>query len=229
MTRGGSSDDLHPTASRASTGYRQLETDPASRAPVGHPSAHCHRATGRADCRARGPRVPALHQLRSSPFFRSAVCETDHPRWHAGSPGRQARTSRASSSVVAPTEVVAVTPEVCPCGQREFPETLPYHTQQVIELPEIAMQVTHVVLPEARCPQCGSVIKAPLPADHHYRYGPRLTALIGELTGPQRDSRSAVQAFCTSVLGVSISRGAIQCVVDRVSDAITPPSDGVLL
>jgi transposase len=49
-----------------------------------------------------------------------------------------------------------------------------------------------------------------------------LTALIGELSGSQRDSRSAVQAFCRSVPGVRSRRGAIQRAVDRVSEAITP-------
>jgi transposase len=57
---------------------------------------------------------------------------------------------------------------------------------------------------------------------YRYGYGPRFTALIGELSGPQRDSRSAVQEFCRSVLGVPISRGAIQRAVDRVSETIIP-------
>ena len=63
--------------------------------------------------------------------------------------------------------------------------------------------------------------------EYRYGYGPRLTALIGELSGPQRDSRSAVQEFCTSVLGVPISRGAIQHAVDRVSEAITPHYEAI--
>jgi transposase len=54
-----------------------------------------------------------------------------------------------------------------------------------------------------------------------------LTALIGELSGGQRDSRTAVQEFCTSVLGLPISRGAIQRVVDRVSDAIAPHYEAI--
>jgi transposase len=103
----------------------------------------------------------------------------------------------------------------------------PYYTHQVIELPEIHMQVTHVVLHETRCPQCGRLLKAPLPEEHRYGYGPRLTALIGELSGPQRASRSAVQEFCTSVLGVPISRGTIQRMVDRVSEAITPHYEAI--
>jgi transposase len=144
-----------------------------------------------------------------------------------GRPGAKPGHPGHHQALLAPTEVLAVTPEACPCGRREFPETMPYYTHQVIELPEIAMQVKHVVLHEARCPGCGSIIKAPLPEEHRYGYGPRLTALIGELSGSQRDSRSAVQEFCTSVLGVLISRGAIQRCVDRVSHAIHPHSEAI--
>ena len=104
---------------------------------------------------------------------------------------------------------------------------MPYHTHQVIELPEIQMAVMHVMVHEAHCPQCGRLLKAPLPEEHRYGYGPRLTALIGELSGSQRASRSAVQEFCPSVLGVPISRGAIQRAVDRVSEAITPHDEAI--
>jgi transposase len=45
---------------------------------------------------------------------------------------------------------------------------------------------------------------------------------MGELSGSQRDSRSTAQEFCASVLGISISRGAIQRTVDRVSEALIP-------
>jgi transposase len=54
-----------------------------------------------------------------------------------------------------------------------------------------------------------------------------LTALIGELSGSQRNSRSAVPEFCTSVLGIRISRRAIQRTVDRVSDAIIPHYEAI--
>jgi transposase len=126
-----------------------------------------------------------------------------------------------------PTEIIEVTPESCPCGQREFHAPTPYHTRQVIELPEIHMQVTHVVLHEARCSQRGRLLKAPLPEKYRYGCGPRMTALIGELSGSQRGSRSTVQEFRPSVLGASISRGAIQRMVDRVSEALTPHDEEI--
>jgi transposase len=144
------------------------------------------------------------------------------PSTTKGSPGAKPGHPGHRQALLAPTEVIEVTPDICGCGQQEFPATMPYHMHQVIELPAIRMAVTHVVLHEAQCPGCGRLLKAALPAEYRYGYGPRLTALIGELSGSQRDSRSAVQEFCRSVLGVSISRGAIQRAVDRVSEAIIP-------
>jgi transposase len=139
-----------------------------------------------------------------------------------GKPGAKPGHPGHRQALLAPTEVIEVKPEACPCGQQEFPETTPYYTHQVLELPEIQMVVKHFVLHETCCPRCGRHLKAELPAADRSGYGPRLTALIGELSGPQRDSRSAVQEFCASVLGVPISQGAIQRCVERVSEAITP-------
>jgi transposase len=139
-----------------------------------------------------------------------------------GQPGARPGHPGHHQALLAPTEVLDVMPAACPCGRQDVAATTPYDTHQVIELPEIRMAVTHVVLHATRCPQCGRLLKAELPAEYRYGYRPRLTALIGELSGSQRDSRSAVQEFCTSVLGVPISRGAIQRAVDRVSEAIKP-------
>jgi transposase len=139
-----------------------------------------------------------------------------------GKPGAKPGHPGHRRALLTPTELIEVKPESCACGQWEFPATTPSYTHQVIELPEIRMAVTHVVLHETRCPRCGRLLKAELPAAYRYRYGPRLTALIGELSGGQRDSRTAVQEFCVSVLGVPISRGAIQRMVDRASEAIAP-------
>jgi transposase len=144
-----------------------------------------------------------------------------------GTPGAKPGHPGHRQALLAPTEVIEVTPDVCVCGQQEFPATMPYHIHQVIELPEIRMAVTHVVLHKAQCPGCGRRLKTALPAEYRYGYGPRWTALIGELSGGQRSSRSAVQEFCASVLRVPMSRGAVQRVVDRVSEAITPHYEAI--
>ena len=123
---------------------------------------------------------------------------------------------------MAPPEVIEVKPSACACGQTECLDTSPYYTHQVIELPEIQMLVRHFVLYEAYCPPGGQVTKASVPREAAAGQGPRLTALIGARSGSQRGSRSAVQEGCPSVLGVHLSRGAVQGAVDRVSAALAP-------
>lgn len=126
-----------------------------------------------------------------------------------------------------PTETVQVKPEHCECGNVEFSETTPYHTHQEIELPEIHMKVTHFVLHEGRCPVCGRIKKAQLPKEHQTGYGVRLSALIGEMAGINRSSRGTVREFCSSVLNIPISKGSVQRVIDRVSEAIKPHYDAI--
>src|ERR671929_67184 len=58
--------------------------------------------------------------------------------------------------------------------------------------------------------------------EHASGYGPRFSALMGELAGAYGNGRRMVQTFCASVLQVPISVGAIQKVLDRVTQAIDP-------
>ena len=144
-----------------------------------------------------------------------------------GTPGAQPGHPGHRQALLEPTEVIEVQPPACGCGQTMFPEACPYYTHQVIELPDIQMRVQHFVLYAARCSRCGRVTKAPVPPAASSGYGPRFTALLGELSGSQRSSRSAVQEFCRSVLGVPISQGAIQRAVDRVSEALKPHYEAI--
>lgn len=144
-----------------------------------------------------------------------------------GTPGARPGHPGHRQALLEPTEVIEVHPPTCVCGQTECPEASPYYTHQVIELPAIQMTVRHFVLHEVRCPQCGRVTKAQVPPAASSGYGPRFTALLGELSGSQRSSRSAVQEFCGSVLGVPISQGAIQRAVDRVSEALKPHYEAI--
>jgi transposase len=98
----------------------------------------------------------------------------------------------------------------------------PYYTHQAIELPRIEMEVRHWVLYQGQCVACGRWGKASLPAEQTTGYGPRLSALMAELAGTYGNGRRIVQGFCSSVLGVPISLGAIQKILDRVTLAIEP-------
>jgi transposase len=124
--------------------------------------------------------------------------------------------------LLAATSIEDMLPESCACGSGEFDLLQPYYTHQVIELPPIEMEVSHWVLHQGRCLGCGSWRKAQVRGEQVTGYGPRLSALMAELAGTYGNGRRMVQTFCISVLGVPISLGAIQKVVDRVSQAIHP-------
>jgi transposase len=121
-----------------------------------------------------------------------------------------------------PTDVQHVYPAPCACGQGELRSPGLYHTHQVIELPPIEMEMRHVLLSQAHCVGCGRLLKADVPSQYTTGYGPRFTALLGELTGMHGTSRRLMQDFCQSILQVPISLGALQTVIHRVASAIAP-------
>ncbi len=125
--------------------------------------------------------------------------------------------------MLAPTAVKNLLPDRCQCGQLSLDRKsiLPYYTHQHIELPEIKMDVTHYILHKASCNGCGRTVKARLPRQFCGGYGPRLSAVIAELSGSHGASRLTVQDFCQSVLGVPISTGGIQRIIDRVSEPLS--------
>jgi transposase len=121
-----------------------------------------------------------------------------------------------------PTTVHELRPERCGCGNTTLALSRPYHTHQVLELPPIVIEVTHWVLRQEWCGDCGRWTKAQVPPEQRMGYGPRFSALMAELAGTYGNGRRMVQTFCASVLRVPISLGAIQKVLDRVAEAIEP-------
>src|SRR5215471_6067037 len=140
------------------------------------------------------------------------------PRKAGGKPGHTGHRQ----VLLAPTSIVEVRPELCACGHTACALTRPSYTHQVIELPPIAMEVTHWVLHQGWCPACGCWTQTHVSPEHATGYGPRFSALMGELAGTYGNGRRMVQTFCASVLQVPISLGAMQKVLDRVAQAIEP-------
>ena len=134
-----------------------------------------------------------------------------------GHPGHQQK-------MLEPKTTECLEPQRCSCGHKDFQgqNMVAFQTHQQIELPPIEMEVTHWVLNKCRCPKCGQTVKAVLPNEARTGYGPRLSAFIAELSGTKAMSRNNVKDLCQSVLGIDISTGAIQKVIDRSSAAIEP-------
>jgi transposase len=139
-----------------------------------------------------------------------------------GKPGGKPGHKGSRQQLLEPNEVKLLHPDQCSCGNREFLNPKKYYTHQHMELPEIAMNVTHFELFKGKCSCCGKINIPSIPREFRTGYGPRLTAFIAELAGGQGDSRTMVQNLCASVFNFSISLGAIQKVLDRTSEALLP-------
>lgn len=119
-----------------------------------------------------------------------------------------------------PTEIVELQPEPCSCGCADFSQLEPYYIHQVIELPEVKMDIQHSILYRGNCAHCGKLGKAYIPPPVRTGFGPRFSAPVVELCGGHGDSRRAAQDLLFSVFGIPISQGAIQNILERASQAI---------
>jgi hypothetical protein len=63
--------------------------------------------------------------------------------------------------VLEPNKTRLVKPNSCTCGHAQFDQQqmMPFYTHQHIELPEIEMDVTHYILHQCECSNCGKTVK----------------------------------------------------------------------
>ena len=127
-----------------------------------------------------------------SPYTKPRQRATTTPRKAGGKPGHAGHRQ----VLLPPTAVHDLRPERCPCGSTTFAATRPYYTHQVLELPPIELEVQHFVLHQGWCTACGTEHKAHVPPEHATGYGPRFSALMGELAGTYGNGRRMVQTFC---------------------------------
>ncbi len=155
-----------------------------------------------------------------SPFNKQKKKTKKSKRKHGGQKGHKGHKKQ----MLEPIETKDILPDHCTCGHLDIdPQSIkPFYTHQHIELPEIKLDVTHFILNQGKCKCCGKTVKASVPSQFSSGYGPRLSAVISELSGSHGASRETVQDFCQSVLGLPISTGGIQRVIDRASAAINP-------
>jgi transposase len=199
------------------------QTPPAVQAYIAALHQELHQLKQRVE--ALEARIQATSQTSSRPPASDSPYRKGRNKRHrttSGRPGAKPGHPGVRQSLMSPTATEHLLPTACCCGNTALLHPTPYYTHQVIELPPIDMDITHWVLYQADCPRCGRRLKAHLPPAHQSGYGPRLSALIGEMAGMQGTSRSLIQTFCASVLGIPIGLGAIQKVLDRVTLAIQP-------
>ena len=74
-----------------------------------------------------------------------------------GKPGGKPGHKGSRQQLLELNEIKLLHPEQCSCGNREFINHKKYYTHQHMELPEIAMDVTHFELFKGKCTCCGKI------------------------------------------------------------------------
>jgi transposase len=92
---------------------------------------------------------------------------------------------------------------------------------QVIELPEIPVQVVEYQAHGRTCPDCGHITWEKIPdAVGAHVCGPRLTATLSFLTGRLHTSKRNVEEFAETVLKVPLALGTVCNLEQEMSDAL---------
>lgn len=172
-------------------------------------------------------RVDQTSSTSSKPPSSDSPFKKRKARESSGKRGGKKGHPGSGPKLLEPTEVQVILPPSCTCGDSAVSTPVVYRTHQVLELPPIEVDVTHFILHQSTCLGCGQRLSAEVPAPHTSGYGPRLSALMAEMAGIQGTSRRLIQDFCHSVLGVPISLGAIQKVIDRTSQALLPHDEAI--
>ena len=95
------------------------------------------------------------------------------------------------------------------------------HRYQVSELPPLRAQIIEYQYHRVACPHCGHSTRAQLPAEvQGSLFGPRLAGLIAYLTVGLRIPRRGVEHLLETLLGIEISLGSTQKLVQETSEAL---------
>jgi transposase len=105
-------------------------------------------------------------------------------------------------------------------------EAVSIEIRQVIELPEAPPEVTQYNINTCRCSSCGKHVKADIPAEAQYGFGPRLMGFITSLTGEFRLSKRQVTALMGKI-GIKICSGSVCKIHERASEILDKPYEEI--
>jgi transposase len=117
-------------------------------------------------------------------------------------------------------------PEICEVCHDDLraapgPDDPEPHWHQVVELPEIPVQVTEYQAHGRSCANCGHITWAKIPEDiRAHVCGPRLTATMSFLSGVLHASKRGIEEFVETVCKVPIALGTISNLEQEMSAAL---------
>jgi transposase len=119
-------------------------------------------------------------------------------------------------------------PSTCACCQHALPgvsgvDVAEPRWRQVVELPEILVDVTEHQAHGRECSHCGAVTWAEMP--EHVRahvFGPRLGAVMSYLSGFLHASKRGIEEFVEMAFGTPIALGSVSHLEQEMSAALAP-------
>jgi transposase len=119
-------------------------------------------------------------------------------------------------------------PNICPYCQLDSFDTEIVRTEvrQVVELPEAPPEVTQYNIHTCRCNLCGKHVKADIPKEARFGFGPRLMGLVTSLSGEFRLSKRQVTALMGKI-GIRICSGSVCNIHSRASQILKGPYEEI--
>ncbi len=119
-------------------------------------------------------------------------------------------------------------PNECPiCQSKAFDkEIISTEVRQVLELPEAPPEITQYNIHTCQCSCCGKHVKASIPPEAQYGFGPRLMGFVTSLTGEFRLSKRQVTAL-VGKMGIRICSGSVCKIHERASEILKGPYEEI--
>lgn len=170
-------------------------------------------------------RPPSSDGLNNKPEPPSSKKHSTKPR------PKKARRAQGFSKTPKPypiescAQVHEHVPQTCAhCGEQLTGKDEHPHRHQIIDIPALNAYVIEHQLHQLICDCCGQTTRASLPLDvPTTHYGDRLAAIVGWLSGEHRQSHRMVQSLLSTLFTIELSRGSINRLRQRVSEAIATP------
>jgi transposase len=121
--------------------------------------------------------------------------------------------------------------EICPsCGHGLQQTTTPARVVQQIDIEAVPIHIEEHRAEAGWCAHCQKTHYAALPSgiEKGGLVGPRLTTLIAYLKGACHASYSTIRKYLRDMVGVTISRGQLAKVINKVSQALDDPYEVLL-
>src|SRR5450756_2571431 len=178
---------------------------------------------------SRNSSTPPSQDPPGAPERRRAPTSERSQGAQPGHPGR----GRHLAPIETLNELVDHWPARCRCGHvfcsTERAARGAPARYQVAELPPTAVILSEHRLQRLRCPECGAVTRAELPAGvPPGAFGPRLQAAVVTLAVRNRVSRRDTTELLRELFGARLSAGSVAAILQRVARALDEPYEDLL-